>query len=395
MFFSVFFYIWCGLAFSADEKRDFENFSVDGNYYLGLRALQNNNFHERRSEFLSATALISPRIKRGRDLVALQLRPALTHTSGASFNESQAYVDELYWERAFSPRMFAFAGRRKIVNGVAIGRNPSNFFNLGKTQDRTLSDEDRRAETQGDDMVGWSYFGQSYSVQSVVATRAGEGAPIRAMLQANGNLDSLSADFTLIAYYAERPALGLNLSTVVGEKVTAYAEAALRKGRDRQRPVLSAGAVLIGASDDDNRWIADVVLGGQYTTGTGITLTAEYWRNNNGFSESEYAGIVNSLLSGQGNARLAGRMLASVGFRKNSAFFRVGDISMLDSLKGELTWIRNLDDSSSLARCALVWDIGKQDSLRLGVDVFSGSRVSEFGSSRTDRRVFINYKRHL
>jgi hypothetical protein len=287
--------------------------------------------------------------------------------SNSDVGETSAYVDELYWEHRFSPSSFTFLGRRKIVNGVAIGRNPSDFFNQSKTQDRTLNDEDRRAETEGDNIVGGSYFGRSYSIPSLLAAPAGDSKRIRAMLQVNSNLNSLSTDVSFIAYYADRPSQGMNLSTVLGENTTIYTETALRKGRDRQRPVLSVNDVVIDAVDDTNRWIADVVVGGQYTTGIGITLTAEYWRNNNGFSDKEYVGIANSLTSGQGNPRLAGSLLSTPGLRKNSAFVRIGDIQLLDTLKGEITWIRNMDDSSNFLRGAVNWDIGKADSFRIGL----------------------------
>ncbi|NKD45797.1 hypothetical protein HEQ62_09645 [Haematospirillum jordaniae] len=145
-------------------------------------------------------------------------------------------------------------------------------------------------------------------------------------------------------------------------------------------------------AEDDNRWITDVVIGGQYTTGGGITFTAEYWRNDNGFSDKEYAGIANSLISGQGNPRLAGTLLSTLGLRRNSAFVRIGDIPLYDALKCEITWVRNLDDSSSFVRGALNWDISKADDFRIGIDRFYGSKLSEYGSSKIDGRIFLSIK---
>lgn len=343
----------------------------------------------------SATALLGARWKDGPDSLVFQLRPVVSQGAPAGGRDAVAHLDEFFWERGLSPRLFVFAGKRKIINGVGIGRNPSNFFVQGKPQDRTLSDEDRRAEIEGDTMVGAAFFGPSYSLLSVMAARTEPGTPLRALLQANATLDAWAADISLTAYHAERPALGMNISLAAGEKTTWYVEAALRKGRDRPAPEVSASGFVIGAMPQDRDWIGELVLGGQYTTTGGITLNAEYWRNSNGYAGRELAAIGNSLSAGQGDTPLAAKMLAVPGLRQNSVFLRLSGIALRDSIKGEMTWIRSLDDSSGLWRGALVWDVGSAESLRLGIDHLAGSRFSEYGASKFDWRVFIQYKKHL
>jgi len=215
------------------------------------------------------------------------------------------------------------------------------------------------------------------------------------MLQVNINLNSLATDLSFLAYYADHPSFGMNISTLSGENITVYAEAAMRRGRDRKSPVQSSNAVVIDSVDDANKWIADTVIGGQYTTDNGITLAAEYWRNNNGFSESEYTGIFRTLTTNQGNPYLAGNLLNSSSLRRNYSFFRIGDIPFSNKLKGEFTWVHNLDDSSNFLRCTVNFDVGKFDSFRIGVDGYSGSKFTEFGSSKINRRAFIIYKRNF
>ena len=381
---------------AADFSQHTETFQIDYSGYLSLRSLQNESDDESNTNYLTATALFKSQVKFDHDLLAIQLRPLLTHTTNPDISETSGYVDELYWEHRFSASTFTFLGRQKIVNGVAIGRNPSDFFNQGKTKDRTLNDEDRRAETEGDDILGWSYFGQSYSIQSLLATPTGDSKHVRAMLQENNNLSSLSTDVSFTLYYADNPSLGINLATVFGENTTGYAEFSLRYGRDRQCPVLSINDVVIGTEDDAKRWFDDVVIGSQYTTGIGTTITIEYWRNNHGFSDEEYTKIENSLVSGQGNPGIAKSLLTTSNqLRKNYLFVKVGDIPLLDTLKGEITWIGNLDDSSNFLRCALNWDIGKADSLRIGFDEFWGSQLSEYGSKNITSRFFLIYKKYF
>ncbi|MBB5393833.1 MULTISPECIES: hypothetical protein [unclassified Herbaspirillum] len=367
---------------------------LESSGYLSLRQLHSTGNDNERADRLSVLGLIKSRMKLERDLLTLQLRPLQAWQINSDVSETNIHVDELFWEHQFSPVSFVFLGKRKIVNGVATGRNPSDFFNQGKTEDRTLADQDRRAEKEGDEMAGWSYFGSSYSLQSLLATPFRNSQRIRAMLQLNSNWNALATDVSLIAYYADRPALGVNLSAVLGEKTIVYAEAAMRKGRDRQSLVLSANGTVTGTMDDSKRWIADIVIGRQYTTDRGITLTTEYWRNDNGFSNQEYAGITHTLTSDTGNPRLAGSLLSTPGLRRNSVFIRIGDIPLLEAQKGEITWIRNLDDASNYIRCAISWDINQIDSLRLGFDKLSGARLSEYGASKINNRFFLIYKRN-
>lgn len=377
---------------TAESTQSTDAFLIETSGYFSLRSVEDegNGSSANRS---GALAVLKSRLRYDGDLLALQLHPALVRSTGTGGDETTVHVDELYWERQLSPLSFTFLGRRRIVNGVAIGRNPTDFLNQDKTADNTLTDEDRRAEKEGDYMVGWSYFGQGYSIQSLVAAPAAESKRVRALLQISSNWNALSTDFSFIAYYADRPALGVNLSTVLGEKMTAYAEAALRKGRDRQRPLLSPSRVVVGAMDDADRWIADIVVGGQYTTEVGLTFAVEYWRNNNGFSDVEYNGIVSSLTSGQGDLALAKGLIRTAGMRKESTFFRVSEIRLAEAVKGELMWISNLEDHSNFLRGAINWDFSKTDAFRIGIDKFSGSQLSEYGAGDTDRRIFLIYKK--
>jgi len=382
-----------GTGLAADLNQNAGMFQIETSGYASARLLHGNHGGNTRS--LAATALLRSKLKFDQDMLSLQLRPLLTRTRNNGTSAASATVDEGYWEHRLSAGSFAFLGRRKIVNGVAFGRNPSNFFNQGKPEDRTLTDADRRAEMEGDDMLGWSYFGHSYSIQTLFATPAENSKRTRAMLQADGNLNSISTDFSFILYYADRPSLGMNLSSLLGDNATLYAETAFHKGRDRRTPVLSENGTMLDAREDESRWISNIVIGGQYTTDSGANFAAEYWRNDNGFSGKEYAGIVNTLASGQGNPRLAGSLLSAPGLRKNSLFFRMADIPLSEALKGEAVWIRNMDDSSSFLRGAVNWDIGNTDSFRLGFEKLVGAERSEYGSSNLDWRAFFIYKKYF
>lgn len=365
--------------------------------YLGLRAVQNQGGTGREAARRALTGSIRSRLQRQDNTILLQMRPIALYSSAPGVSGVTGSLDEFYWERRMSPALFAFAGRRRIVNGVAIGRNPSDFLNAAKPEDRTLTDEDRRSEKKGDDLIGWSYFGQAYSVQAMALTAASGSKRTRALFQVAGNIDALSTDYSVIGYVADRPGFGLNLSTVWGEKTTAYAEAAIRRGRDRPRPVLNASQLVVGAADDTGRWFSDVVLGGQYTSASGLTLTTEYWRNANGFCATESTALRNAVVAGQGNAQVAAALLNVSTLRQQALFFRISGIPIPLSARTtvEATAIVSLDDNSRFLRSALNWDRSASDAVRAGVDRFYGPALTEYGVNQVRWRLFLAYKHYF
>lgn len=375
------------------ENADDERFALSG--YVSPRAQYDLRDHGNSANRLSVVAVLKGKLDLEDSTFALQLRPEFSRSSLSDDRAARVHVDELNWEIQISTSVFVFAGRKRIVNGVALGRNPSDFLNLDKPEDRALADEDRRAEKKGDGLVGWSYFGPTYSLQGAVASAADGDRRVRAFLQLTGRLDTLPTDYSIIGYYADNPGLGLNLSTALGDKMTAYTEIAVRKDRDRRKPVQDAQHGLIGTTDDRRKWFADVVIGGQYTSNLGQTFTAEYWRNANGYSAFEFSSVERSLRTGQGNVPLAGSLIGTPSLRRETMFFRISDVTLKENFQLEATLIHSLDDRSRFLRCAVIWDVAEADSIKAGVDSFSGSDFSEYGVNPVDTRLFVIYKRYF
>jgi hypothetical protein len=359
--------------------------------YIGVRAVQHQGNAGRDADRQSAMAMLRGRIRFSDALFVFQLRPMLVHSEDSP--QAQGRVDEMYWENKVSSSSFIFFGRRRIVNGLAVGRNPTDFFNQKKVEDRTLDDEDRRAEKIGDDMAGWTYFGAAGSLQAIVATPERAGSATRAMLQLSGKSDALAADYSASLYYADVPGAGLNFSAVMGEHTTVYAEAAWRRGRDRDTPVISAAGMVVGRAGEPRRWVSDIVVGGQYTMQSGVNVNAEYWRNDNGYAEGEYAPIVQAISGRRMDGQLASSFVAVPALRKNSLFLRISDIYIAPAVMLETTAIVSLDDHSRFMRGAFAWEVSKTDRVRVGVDRFSGTSLSEYGINPTHWRSFLTYKR--
>jgi hypothetical protein len=367
----------------------------DWSGYASARARLDLNEQGDSANRASVVALIRANLDFDGGRIAAQLRPEFVRSSRSQDRVAQVRVDEAYWEKEIDASSFLFAGRKRIVNGVALGRNPSDFLNLEKPEDRTLADEDRRAEKKGDDLIGWSYFGRAYSVQAAVLSPEDGSGRVRALMQLTGRLDAVSTDYSIIGYYAKNPGAGLNLSTAIGDKVTAYAEIAARRDRDRQRPVADPQGALIEATEDRGGWFTDIVVGGQYTSDLGWMFTAEYWRNANGYSDTEFSGLERSLRTGLGDPALAGSLIATPDLRREKLFFRISDVKLRDDLELETTMIHGLDDHSRFVRAAVIWDVAQADSIKAGMDALSGSAFSEYGASPIDTRFFLIYKRYF
>lgn len=200
-------------------------------------------------------------------------------------------------------------------------------------------------------------------------------------------------DFSILGYYADIPGIGLNLSALLSDKTTAYAELSVRKGRNQQRPVLDEHNTFTGIREDSNRWFSDLVVGWQYTSDLGLTFTAEYWRNTHGYSNSEYVGIANAIRNGQVNGQLAGSLINVPNLRRNKLFFRISDIKPTVHVGLEVATIYNIDDHSQLIRSVANWDLTNADSLRVGIDKFLGAALSEYGANPVNLRLFFIYKR--
>lgn len=368
---------------------------LDLSGYASVRARHDLEDHGDSASRGAVVAVIRANLEFDGGKLAAQLRPEFVRATRSRDRVAQVRVDELNWEKEIAASSFLFAGRKRIVNGVALGRNPTDFLNLGKPEDRTLADENRRAEKKGDDLVGWSHFGPAYSVQAAVVSPEHGSHRVRALVQLTGRIDAVSTDYSIIGYYAENPGLGLNLSTAIGDRMTAYAEMAVRGDRDRQRPVADAQNALIGTVEDRDGSFADIVVGGQYTSDAGWTFTAEYWRNANGYSDDEFSSLERSLRTGLGDPGLAGNLIATPELRREKIFFRISDVKLRDNVELETTMIHGLDDDSRFVRGAVIWDVADADAIKAGVDVLSGSAFSEYGASPVDTRIFLIYKRYF
>jgi len=268
-----------------------DTFQISTSGYFSLRGLRVDKKNTGRENSLVGMGLLKSHLKENNISVIAHSRLILENIGNSQIHKAILNVDELYGDFRVAQNFFAYIGKRKIVNGVAFGRNPTDFLNFKKQQNRTLSDEDRRAEMAGDAMLGGAYFHDFGSVQWSLLKPSQGSQRMRAFLQINQNMDYFSTDLSAALYYTENPGIGINVSSVASDDVTLYAEMAFRKKRDRKAPTFLKDKTVFGFREDDRNWVTNAVAGGQYTAPNGVFFTFEYWRNKNGYSREEMSEI--------------------------------------------------------------------------------------------------------
>ena len=289
------------------------------------------------------------------------------------------HVDELHAEYAATPVHFIYGGRRHIVHGRSLGVNPLDIAADPLDLDQALDTERRRSEIEGQDMLGFeSLLGDRF-------TLTGYWTPGERVLLAGAfTMPEWNADLTALAFDDdERPGAGLSLSHAVGEALLAYADVAMRRGRDRtviradRRSDSAAGAFVL-EEGDASRYFAQSSVGLGYTLDSGATFNLEYHFDANGYSDGEWGEVTGLIADNDGNRdderlrelatgnllRLSGHLRRAT-LRRHYAFFRVQHPGLFGrELAAEMTVLHNLADRTG--------SMGLRLEREMGPDVFLG-----------------------
>ena len=270
------------------------------------------------------------------------------------------HVDELHAEYAVTPEHFLYAGRRHIVHGRSLGVNPLDVALDPVDLDRSKDANRRRGEIEGQDMLGFE------SLLDDRFTLTGYWTPgERAVLAGTLTLPERKSDLTALVLDDERSGAGLSFSRTVGDAALAYADVAIRRGRDRMviRPDRGSDAgpgSFRAERGDRSRLFAQSSIGAEYTLASGATFNLEYHFDANGYSTGEWNGIT-SLIVENDTARAEGRLgelptgnLLRLGaqinqftLRRHYGFLRAQRPDLFDrNLAAEMTVFHNLADHS-------------------------------------------------
>lgn len=323
-----------------------------------------------------------------------------SHLDSGGEGKARVHVDEFYAEYAMTPERFLHAGRRHVVHGQSLGVNPLDVFLDPLDLDHSKNALRRRSETRGQDLLGFeALWSERLSVSGYWAPSAGalnRGRPQRALLAGALTLPERKSDLTGILFEDERPGAGLSLSRTLGDAALAYADATLRRGRDRQRLRAEPGpgleALAPGESGGD-RWFPRASVGVGYTHPGDSVLHLEYHFDANGYSASEWDEILRRIdendrarRAGSFGALPAGNLLRlnalldHYTLRRHYAFLRALRPRLFDrALSAELTLLHNLADRSGSLGLHFEHEAGRGLSIGLSGRCRYGGGRDEFG----------------
>ena len=309
------------------------------------------------------------------------------------------HVDELHAEYAATPVHFLYGGRRHIVHGRSLGVNPLDIAVDPLDLDQALDSERRRSEIEGQDMLGFeSLLGDRFTLTGYWT--AGE----RALLAGTFTVPEWGADLAVLAFDDdERPGAGLSLSHTLGEALLAYADVAVRRGRDRaviraDRGLDSDPGAFLVEEGEVSRPFAQSSVGLGYTLDSGATFNLEYYFDANGYSDPEWREVTGLIADNDGirdderlRERAAGNLLWLSGhlrrltLRRHYGFFRAHHPGLFGrKFSAELVVFHNLADRTGSLALRLERDMGPNVVLGLEGRTRYGGGLDEF-ALRTGR----------
>jgi hypothetical protein len=316
-------------------------------------------------------------------------------------------------------RTYVDCGRINLKSGVALGFNPTDFFRTRAvveplSADPTVLREDRL----GTLMVRAQSFGPWGSLSMAFAPSLYAPTPIdsnTALASFNPSLDRTNAasrflakdsfdlaesasSEVLVFRKGAQTLFGENLTLVLGQKVTAYAEWAAGRRADlivdalrygRMTGTLPAGVGTLLPTDPTERFRSELSVGISYTTDRKVTFNLEYWLNQTGFARSDW----NNWFALGGKGAVSAETHGALWFIRNYALDQgepAGAHSVFLRINSVDTFIPNLEvtgfvDSDLADRSGLVQlgaDYYLSDRWTFGglITATIGGRRSDFGS---------------
>ncbi|WP_103757206.1 hypothetical protein [Escherichia coli] len=368
-----------GADFDYQLQSDLRSYVYQGEKYRDSQDfnLYSDNFAQLMVNFFS-------RYHYQRLTVPVKIRASEKYSFDKRDDKSDLIVDEAFLDYSATDTLIFNLGRKQLVNGVAMGNNPTDFLNANKYQDRHLSDQQRRSEIKGDDVVGVVNYFASSSVQFYYLPS--ENA---SWLQYAWNIPSMNTDTGFSWYHDDINAVGINISTTFTDKITGYIENSLSDKRNRS--VIDAQ----GNLHSESGLFTDLVLGSQYTFDNGININAEYWYNQHGYSKEEYDDISAAVATGKIKYTDASRSLSMRNRYKNKLFFRLSDIPVNEDIRLEQTFIQSLTDNGYFLRSTVIGQLSDNSTLRVSMEFYRGNAQSEYGGNPINYGVFLSWQYFL
>ncbi len=325
-----------------------------------------------------------------------KFRPTISSEEGNTDIEN--IFDDAFFDIKFNDRFFLYGGKKNIRNGVGFGSNPTDFLGEGKKVDFTKREEERRAEREGNYLLGVDTFFKNATLTAIFAPRVKnlQEESNRVLLKVNLLMDSIDTDMSLHYFYGAVPGIGFNISTTVNDELVLYTETAFRWGSNRKTvKLVSTGSpdiYEINGPDDSERVYPHIVIGGHYTFMNGTNIICEYIYNGDGYNGKEWDEIKNFVKYNNveykrgffkdfalANLLLSNEIVSFREVRRNYIFARINNPEILAKIDGAIVLILNADDKSFLINPSMDYKLKANTILGFSALIFAGKNDTEFG----------------
>lgn len=308
------------------------------------------------------------------DVVAAEILDSATNRPNQAVT---AVLNQAYLSAPLSQRLFFNLGKKRIVWGVALAYNPSDFINPAK--DPLHPEEERR----GVYCAELELIADRMSVNQVVVFYDRlEAFGYGAKLSAYGLVPA--TDVNLSFYYSayERFNLGASLDSAPFGELPVLGGLALHAeaGFSQRSDAVTVEGASLARRPPRRAFYRDFLAGLRYTAPDwGTRLAAEYYTIGDGYTRRELAELIGTGLiadvplepGAMGRHNLLVSVFQPELTRRASAF--------TDTLSVSASLLLNLLDSSFVVTAGLSSSIVQNCELGLEAGFFAGDRVSEYG----------------
>jgi hypothetical protein len=337
-------------------------------------------------------------------------RPTLLGSSHDT--TTQIVIDDGYADISAYQNLFLYLGKKNVWNGVGLSYNPTDFFGEGKPIDRTLTEEERRTEREGDCLAGTDilFNGGMLSLIFAPSIKEVQAQNNRFLLKSDFLLEDIKTDISLLYFNSSISGLGMDVSTTVNDKCVLYTDSAIRWGGTRRKAIKlvqdgSPRIYEITTPDDSQRPYLCSLLGGQYTFDNNVNVIVEYIYNGDGYNNTEWDNVINFIQYGAEEYKLGVapelmklNLLQTNNFmdigkiRQHYGFIRISKADLWENINISLVGYCSLDDQSFLINPTIDCSLGQNSLIGLTATFFFGNNRSEFGLTQWNYEIAVAYK---
>jgi hypothetical protein len=310
--------------------------------------------------------------------------------------ETDLTFHQVFVQKDFGGGFSVLAGRSIQRWGTGYAFNPTDFAAPAKE----INDpENRELRQVGRDMIKIEYFGDSYSVAvCALAPAAGGSGAWRPALRVYANIGHVDLTGVALGRPGKSWLWGGSFAVTIGSGLELHGEIAIQKGSDESYHPAAWGDWAIHEADPagplksgDGTTYIQGLLGFQYTFPGNVFWVSEYYHRGQGYSASEWDGVLGYLddLSGRqglvpSELLLANRMWCLRVFSPNGAMrdYWMNHLRAPVTKRGawSVTHLLNLADGGSVLIPEASWTIGGRFTFYGKSYIFLGDGRSEYGS---------------